>query len=83
MNPIGIAIGFVVLWIIIGMGLYLTCSRIVAINKQQAPLGFIARVFITDGPVQVVTLVLNLVLLAIGLMMILFGGYATYNIIYR
>ncbi len=82
MNPLGIAIFFIVLWSIVGAGLYLTFSRISALKNQQGPLGVTARLFLTERPSQVFSLIVNIVLLVVGLLMVVGGLYITFRIIY-
>ena len=80
MNPIGIAIAFVMFWGVIGLGLFLTATGIVGLAKKGGIIGYAAQA--ENARLTASTAMYMIVLLA-GLAMVYAGGYATYAVIYR
>lgn len=79
MNPIGIALAFLIFWSLVAAGMFLTVTagnrlRHVTARRQR---GEVLHVDTATG----VALVLHVVTLALGLGMILAGTYATYVVI--
>lgn len=78
MNPVGIALAFLVFWSLVAAGVFLTVSsgnrlRRVAVRQH----GEVIHVDTAAG----VALVLHVVTLVIGLAMIFAGVYATYVVV--
>ncbi len=79
MNPIGIALGFMVFWSLVAAGGFLTITagnrlRHVAVRRQH---GEVLHLDVSTG----VALILHGVTLALGLALISAGVYATYVVV--
>ncbi|MBI4319159.1 MAG: hypothetical protein HY675_11770 [Chloroflexi bacterium] len=83
MNPIGIALAFVLFWAMIGLGLFLTFSGVVGLVRREDTVGIVVRSGTAQGTRQVAELIVNAVLLVVGLALAYAGAYATYTVIYR
>ena len=81
MNPVGIAIAFVLFWALIGMGLFLTTTGIVGLAKKGTGIGYAARAEVATK--QATGLMIYMIVLLAGLAMTYAGAYATYAVIYR
>lgn len=78
MNPVGIALAFLVFWSLVAAGAFLTISsgnRLRRVTARQQ-----GEVMHVDAAVGV-ALVLHVVTLALGLVMIFAGVYATYVVV--
>lgn len=83
MNPLGIALAFVLFWATIGLGLFLMFSSGVRLSRRRSSVGVVARFITTEGTRQAVDLLVNWVLMLIGASLTYVGGVAIYNTIYR
>ncbi len=83
MNPLGLALAFVLFWAMIGLGLFLIFAGAVGIARREDTVGLLARSVAVQGSRQAVELVVNGVLLAVGVALAYGGAYATYMVIYR
>lgn len=80
MNPVGIALAFLVFWSLVAAGVFLTVAganrlRHVAVRRGT---GGAARLQIADG----VAVVIQLATMAIGAAMVFSGLYATYVVLF-
>ncbi|TAK28888.1 MAG: hypothetical protein EPO21_21775 [Chloroflexota bacterium] len=80
MNPIGIAIAFVMFWGVIGLGLFLMATGVVGLAKKGGIIGYAAH---AETARMTTSTVLYMVALLAGLAMTYVGAYATYAVIYR
>ncbi len=83
MNPLGIAMAFVVLWAMIGLGVFLIATAAVRLTKKEAPMGAVATAMVAgETRVQAKTVV-SVVLLLAGIVLTYVGGNGIYTVIYR
>lgn len=82
MHPLSIALGFMFFWLVTGLGLFLFSNNLVGLWRRvriNQETGIIA----VGIRKQALLLGFNLVLVLAGLAMMLYGGYATYMVIYH
>jgi len=82
MNPLSIALAFIVFWLVIGLGLFLFFNTLAALLKHAragVELGLLAPARVRHS----LALVLDTGLLLLGMAMVAAGGYATYVVVYR
>lgn len=82
MHPLSIALAFMFFWLVTGLGLFLFSNNLVGLWRQlrlNQETGLIA----TGYRKQTWMLGLNLVLALAGLTIMLYGGYATWVVLYR
>ena len=79
MNPLGLGLAFVLFWVVIGLGLFITFSGLMGLGKGPAVSGITAR----HSATRLMRQFGHAILLAIGLGMVVAGGYAIYAVIYR
>ena len=82
MNPLGIALAFVVFWLIIGLGAFLFFNTLSAFFKNMRAgvvLGLLPTVKLRSS----LAILLDLTLLFLGMAVMLAGLYANYVVIYR
>ena len=82
MNPLGMALTFVALWLIIGLGAFLFFNTLSAFFKHMrvgVVLGLLPAAKLRSN----LAIFLDLTLLLLGMAMMLAGLYATYVVIYR
>ncbi len=80
MNPVGIALAFLVFWSLVAAGVFLTltgASRLRHLAVRRAT-GGLDRVQVADG----VAAALQLVAVLVGAAMIVSGTYATYVVLF-
>lgn len=82
MHPLSIALAFMFFWLVTGLGLFLFSNNLVGIWKQMK-LNQTTGVIATAYRKQTWMLGMNLVLALAGLAMMLYGGYATWTVLYH
>ena len=83
MNPIGIAMAFLLFWAMIGLGLFLMANSVVKLSRGNASLGAVAQAATSGSTLIKMETVVSLVLLVAGAALTWVGGVSVYNVIYR
>ncbi|GEM_PF-6725504 len=82
MHPLSIALAFMFFWLVTGLGLFLFSNNLVGLWRRLKATQVTALIA-TGYRKQTWLLGLNVLLAMAGLVMMLYGGYATYLVIYR
>lgn len=82
MNPLGIALVFVVFWLVIGLGLFLFFYNLASLRRHSCS-AVLARVVAVEPLRHNIETAVSVALLLIGVGMVYAGAYATYIVIYR
>ncbi len=83
MNPIGIAMAFLLFWAMIGLGLFLVANSVIKLSRGTASLGLMAQAM-TRGTAQVkVEAVVSMLMLVAGCALTWVGATSLYMVIYR
>lgn len=83
MNPIGLAMAFMLFWGMIGLGLFLMANSVVKLGRGNASLGLIAQTMTTGTGQMKMQTVVSLALLVVGVALTWVGANSVYNVIYR
>ncbi|MDA8189029.1 MAG: hypothetical protein M0T85_12875 [Dehalococcoidales bacterium] len=83
MNPIGIAMAFLVLWMMIGLGIFLITTAAVRLTRGTARMGAVAQVAMAGQTKVMTETIINVVMLVAGLGLAFVGGNGVYTVIYR
>lgn len=83
MNPLGIAMAFVVLWSIVGLGIFLLATAAVRLTKRDRAVGAVAQaVMVGEARARAETIV-SVVMLVAGVVLTFVGGNGIYTVIYK
>lgn len=83
MNPIGIAMAFVLFWSMVGLGLFLMANSLVRLSRQSGSLAAVVQTIGTGtGEVRLQAMV-NLALFIAGAVLAWLGGNWIYVVIYK
>ncbi len=83
MNPLGLALAFVVLWAMIGLGIFLLVTAGVRLAKMEMPLGAVAQAVIAGQARARTETIISTVMLLAGVTLAYVGGNGIYTVIYR
>lgn len=83
MNPLGIAMAFVVLWAMVGLGVFLIATAAVRLTKRETPMGAVATAVVTGESKLRTETIVSVVLLLAGIGLTYLGGNGIYTVIYR
>lgn len=82
MHPLSIALVFMFFWLVTGLGLFLFSNNLIGLVRRLK-LTQVKGLIAMGYHRQAWLLGLNVLLALAGLVMMLYGGYATYVVIYR
>ena len=82
MNPLGMALTFVALWLIIGLGAFLFFNTLSAFFKHMRA-GEVLGLLPTAKLPSSLSILVDFTLLFMGMAMMVAGLYASYVVIYR
>jgi hypothetical protein len=83
MNPIGIALAFILFWAMVGLGLFLMANSLAKLGRQSGSFRAVAQA-ISAGATEVrVQIVVNLGLFIVGAVLAWLGASSVYTVIYK
>jgi len=83
MNPAAIAVVFILFWLVIGLGLFLSLTSLALLSRSWGTMGVRTKHRRAGPPGRSRGWGLHIVVALLGLALVYAGGYATYTVIYR